>query len=189
MALYPYGSRVYGTVHPKSDWDYIAISGKVRVGEMDNGQVNIRYYTPEQFQGLLNSHHITALECYYLPYDKIIIHPPKDWEFKLHLPTLRRSISEKVSHSWVKAKKKFQSPYDRENELLRGKKSLFHSFRIASYGCQIAGLRTIFGYDEVNWIFRDIMEDPSTDWEHYESKWKESHNRLMTEFRKKAPKE
>lgn len=192
-ALYPFGSRVYGTVHPKSDWDFIAVKGKVRLGEMSNGLVNIRYYTPEQFQALLKSHHISALECHFLPrdrwYSETIIEPDEPWKFELHLPTLRRSLSEKASHSWVKAKKKFVSPYDRKNELLRGKKSLFHSFRIISYGIQIATLRTIFGYDEVNWIFREIMEDPSEDWAHYEEVWKPRHNEMMSAFRKAAPKE
>lgn len=188
VAFYPFGSRVYGTARPESDWDYVAVKGKVRLGEMDLGSVNIRYYTPEQFQALLDNHHIMALECYFLRPEQVIVAPEHPWPFKLDKAKLRHSLSEKSSHSWVKAKKKFLSPYDRENELIRGKKSLWHSIRIVSYGIQIATLRTIFGYNEVNHIFNDIMDDQSQDWDHYEEKWKPVRNAMLTKFREVAPK-
>jgi len=187
-ALYPFGSRVYGTARSDSDWDYVAIKDQVRLGEMNKGLINIRYLTPNHFQRLLDEHHIMALECYHLPSDKVLIQPDVPWKFKLDKARLRHSLSEKSSHSWVKAKKKFVSPYDREKELERGKKSLWHSIRIISFGIQIATSRSIFRYSEVNHLFKEIMDDLSEDWQHYEEKWKPVRNSMLTNFREVAPK-
>lgn len=191
-AVYPFGSRVYGTARPGSDWDFVVVTGKDRTGEMENGLINIKYLTPDHFQHLLDEHHIMALECHFLPrglwYDQYIVEPDKPWKFKLDLSKLRHSLSEKSSHSWVKAKKKFVSPYDRKNELERGKKSLWHSIRIIDFGIQIATLRTIFGYNELNHIFREIMDNPSENWQDYEEKWKPVRNAMLTRFREVAPK-
>lgn len=188
LALYPYGSRVYGTAQETSDWDYIGIDHDVKIGEMTRGNYNIKLMTPEHFQHLLDEHHIVALECYFLPTHMIEINPPFTWNFKLSKSKLRHSFMEKVSKDWVKAKKKFTSPYDVENELYRGKKALFHSFRILSYGIQIAKFGKIIHYDEMNSYYDEIMTNPSTNWEDYEKEWKEYYNRLCSEFRKVAPK-
>ena len=186
MALYPYGSRVYGTAQETSDWDYVAIDKDVKTGEMIRGNVNIKLMTPEHFQNLLDEHHITAIECYFLPEHLIEIKPEKSWRFNLSLSKLRHSFMEKVSKDWVRAKKKFISPYDVQDELYRGKKSLFHSFRILSYGIQIAKFGKIIHYDEMNNVYESILTNPSTNWEDYEKEWKEYYNKLSIEFRKVA---
>lgn len=190
QALYPYGSRIYGTAQEGSDWDYIAIDKNAKTGEMIRGNCNIKLMTPEHFQGMLNEHHVVALECLFLPEHLIEIKPQKQWKFELSLPALRHSFMEKVSKDWVKAKKKFISPYDNAtDELYRGKKSLFHSFRILSYGIQIAKHKKIVRYDEMNEIYEAIMTNPSNDWLDYEKEWKEKYNFYSSEFRKVAPKE
>ncbi len=189
LALYPYGSRVYNTAHEHSDWDYIAIDKNAGTGEMSRGNINLKIMSSEHFQSLLDEHHITALECYYLPEYLIEIKPSKPWKFKLSLSKLRHSFMEKVSKDWVRAKKKFVSPYEHaEDELYRGKKSLFHSFRILSYGIQIAKFNKIVHYDEMNSVYFKIMQNPSPNWEDYEKEWKEYYNALSTDFRKLAPK-
>lgn len=188
-ALYPYGSRVYGTAHEHSDWDYIAIDQTGRVDEMIRGQINLKIMTPEHFQSMLDEHHVTVLECLYLPASMIEIKPAKPWLFKLSKEKLRHSFMEKVSKDWVKAKKKFVSPYEHaEDEMYRGKKSLYHSFRILSYGIQIAKFGKIVAYDEMNSVYNKIMSNPSTVWTDYEDEWKAYYNSLCSEFRKVAPK-
>lgn len=189
-AVYPYGSRVYGTEQEGSDWDFIAISNDADNGEMErDGLINLKVMSPEHFQSLLDRHNISALECLFLPRDSILVEPPRDWEWNLSLSSLRTSISKKSNNSWVKAKKKMVAPYDwAEGENLRGRKSLFHSFRILMFGIQIASEGKIYDYSEANEIFEDIITDPSNDWQHYYDKWKAKHNSLATEFRKLAPK-
>lgn len=188
-AVYPYGSRVYGTAQEHSDWDYVVIRENAKDGEIRPGLINLKMMSPAHFQKLLDEHRITALECFFLPEDKVLRKPSKPWVFKLDKKTLRRSISEKSSHSWVKARKKFISPYNRANEMERGKKSLFHSLRIIMFGIQIARDGHISDYSEANYIFEDIMTDPSISWENYEKQWKKARNELLTKFRTLAPKE
>ncbi len=189
-ALYPYGSRVYGTAQADSDWDFIAIHPDAGKGEMeDDGLINLKVMSPEHFQSLLNQHNISTLECFFLPPEDILVKPTEKWKWTLNPSKLRGSISKKASNSWVKAKKKLIEPYEwAEGENKRGRKSLFHSFRILMYGIQIAKDGGIHNYEEANWIFEDIMTDPSDDWENYYNKWKSKHNELSTEFRKLAPK-
>lgn len=190
VACYTYGSRVYGTFQKNSDWDYILIDEQSRDSEMDMGVINVTYMTPSHFQDLLDRHNITALECYFLPKDLVIKASPVPWQFKLSLVKLRHSLSEKASQSFVKAKKKFVAPYewaDKERE--RGKKSLFHSFRILNFGIQIASHGRITDYTAANHIFEEIMTNSSNDWEDYQKRWKPEFNELATEFKKIAPKE
>lgn len=188
-ALYQYGSRVYGTIHTLSDWDYVGVENLgASTGEIVNGNNNIKVMGRKHFQKLLDEHNITALECYFLPNEFVVYAPISPWNFKLDLAKLRKSISEKSNHSWVKAKKKFKSPYNVPGEILRGKKSLFHSLRIVGFGIQIATRGLISNYSESNWIFEDIMSSKETIWQPYEKKWKPIHNHLMSEFRKVAPK-
>lgn len=188
-ALYPYGSRIYGTAQKHSDWDYIAVDDNFATGEMSRGSANIKFMNLQHFQKLLDEHHIIALECFFLPEDKVEIKPAKPWKFKLDRVKLRHSFMEKASKDWVKAKKKFISPYDKvQNELYRGKKSLFHAFRILSYGIQISKFGKIIAYNEMNDVYLKIMTNTSTIWEDYEKDWKPFFNTLSSDFRKVAPK-
>ena len=188
-ALYPYGSRVYGTDQPDSDYDYILVSEDAGNGEMIQGDKNYKCMSPAHFQKLLDEHNISALECLFLPEELVIVHPKVPWTFKLDKLKLRRSISAKANHSWVKAKKKLIFPYDwATDETRRGQKSLFHSFRILNYGIQIAKDGKITNYAAANDIFEEIMTDPNISWDNYEAKWKKRHNFLFSEFRKLAPK-
>jgi hypothetical protein len=130
-----------------------------------------------------------ALECYLLPEQHILKPASVKWAFELDLVKLRHSLSGKASQSFVKAKKKFISPYEwADQERERGKKSLFHSFRILNFGLQIAQHGRIVNYAAANHIFEEIFSEPSNDWEVYQERWKPEFNMLNTEFRKVAPK-
>lgn len=189
IAIYPYGSRVYGTDRPNSDWDYVQVEADATNEEMTHGNLNIKKISPAHFQEMLSNHHITALECYFLPEDKVKKLPETSWGFKLDLFKLRSSISEKASHSWVKAKKKLESPYDWAiDERERGKKSLFHSFRILNFGIQIARDGKISDYSGANNFYHEIISMDSVYWEDYQTAFKQRHNELSTEFKKLAPK-
>jgi hypothetical protein len=72
-----------------------------------------------------------ALECFFntspiLKYDT---------EFELDLFSLRKKISAICNNSWVKASKKLNLV---EEDDYTGLKSLFHSFRILSFGIDLA---------------------------------------------------
>lgn len=135
--------------------------------------------------------------------------------YGLDLFKLRSLISEKASHSWVRAKKKFVVCKDRN--IYSGKKSLWHSLRILSFGIQIAkygyikNIRTpimemyhnllfcdkldfcVESYSKIDFFKEHIklfvgFDNKSEDWSHYDKYFRKIYNELTTEFRKYAPK-
>jgi len=146
---------------------------------MRHGEVNIKYWTPEHFQRLLDEHHVTALECYFLEpdfhYSENIVHPPEPWKFELDKAKLYESLIEKADRDWVKAERWLSASHKTPENIRKAKKAIWHAFRILSFGSQIVDSRKIY-YDEANWAHQSIMNDPAEDWEHYETKWRTDYN-------------
>lgn len=195
-ALYEYGSFVYKTNRPDSDYDHILIYenydqhdqfDKEVVCDTDEGIRKLKHsfnaMGKEAFQKALDDHEIYALECLFLPEKHIVKEPPEPWKFTLDLAKLRASISEKASHSFVKAKKKIM-----QGDILIGKKSLFHSLRILNFGAQLAVSKEILDYQSPNWLWEEIFAEPSENWEDYQEKYKAKYNMLATHFRLHASK-
>lgn len=106
LAMYTYGSHVYGTNVEGSDEDYIVVLSHVRethdLVERDNKSFVIHDKTSLQ-RGIW-AHEPYALETYFLP-EKHRLKATIEWDFKLEKRVLRESFSQKASHAWVKAKK------------------------------------------------------------------------------------
>lgn len=188
ISIFPYGSRVYGTNSEKSDYDFIIISNKsvkeFALSSNDN-KINVHLYSVSDFQEQLNNHKISAMECFFLPKDKLL-KSSNLFKFKLNKNLLRSVISEKASHSWVKAKKKLE--VEKDKDVYIAKKSLFHSLRIIDFGTQIAKDGKIIDYSSSNNIWDEIKDDGIDDWDFYKEKYQDIFNSRMTEFRKLAPK-
>lgn len=186
--VYPYGSRVYKTNSEQSDYDFIIVcNSQVRefaLSSFDN-KINIHLYSVADFQEQLDNHKISAMECLFLPKD-LLLKSNHNFSFKLSKDKLRTSISEKASHSWVKAKKKLEVEKDRN--IYIAKKSLFHSFRIIDFGTQIASENRIVNYSSSNYLWKEIIENESEEWDDYKNKYQDLFNAKMTDFRKVAPK-
>lgn len=206
LAYLPYGSRVYGTHSKNSDWDSIKIVRGLDIEIESYGtsqfsepgrpsEFNQRIMSIDKFQKKLDEHDVVALEAYFGVVD---VHALQniDVTFTLDLQLLRHSFSQKVSNSWVKAKKIFEvevpkyGPNDltRFNQIHRAKKSLFHSLRIIRFGIQIANHGKITDFSECNKIHDDIINDESSVWGHYDDKYRSIKNAYLTEFRELAPK-
>lgn len=186
--IYSYGSQVYGTANELSDHDFFIVCQNGTVKDefaVTKNNISCHFYNDNTFQDLLDRHKISAMECFFLP-EEIILLNNKKFKFKVDLEKLRPAISEKASHSWVKAKKKFEVEKDRNVYI--AKKSLFHSLRIIDFGSQIAKLGKIDNYSSSNYLWEDIYTDPNETWEPYKEKYQEIFNIKMTEFRKLAPK-
>lgn len=184
--VYLYGSRVYGTARKDSDYDFIiVVEDRLENGSIQlmNDMVNITIYDLNMFQQLLNDHEISILECIFLPDDKKI--EKRHFEFNLDLKKLRKSLSKKSSNSYVKAKKKMT--VEKDFDVYVAQKSLFHSFRILHFGAQLAKCGKIVNYSEANWVWDDIVDSKSVDWNEYHSGWHNTYNLLKTMFRKAAP--
>lgn len=190
-AVYPYGSRVYGTESPQSDYDYIVVaSGKgVNDGQQYDSYdktLSVHVYDSEHWQDLLDQHKIMAMECQFIRnsgYSPILEN--RKFKFTLNKSVLRSEISAKASNSWVKCKKKLEV----ENDYYIGIKSLFHSFRIPYFGLQIAQTGEILYYHEANPLWnhdfkRLLISKPSWSW--IKETYQQQHNKLLTEFRKYA---
>lgn len=177
VLIIPYGSRVYGTHNEKSDYDYLAIVLGGQTGiEYDWHDINITIYSHKDFQDQLKECKIHALEAYF--------HQEIPFYFKLNLGKLRSSLSEKASHSFVKAKKKIEVGTD----YYIGWKSLFHSLRILNFGIQIGKHGKIVNYGEANHYWDEIKNANQYNWQYFKAKYQPIYNELSTEFKKLAPK-
>lgn len=191
LNIYPYGSRVYGTFSVDSDFDYIIVA-KDNVVDRDSldssyHKINATIYSESSFKKKIVEHSVSAIECLSVSPSTCLKHT-KSFVFNYDRSTLRSSFSEKSSHSWVKAKKKFEVEKDRNVYI--AKKSLFHSMRIADFAIQIAlsPSHTISNFTSCVDLWKEINENPAQDWPAYKVKYQDEYNSLMSQFRKLAPK-
>lgn len=192
VAMFDYGSRVYKTNTEISDRDVVVVLKNhqndlltSKLIEQLSKIFDVTAYSEEQFLEKVNLHDIDALECMYLPNDSVYKNELIGFNIPIHLPTLRHSVSQKASNSWVKAKKKFSVEADFDPYI--GKKSAWHSIRILDFGTQIATNQKIINYTSVNHLYQPIMNCQT--WEELELNFKKVHNEYASKFRLHAPKE
>ncbi|MCK9574797.1 MAG: hypothetical protein WC979_02920 [Candidatus Pacearchaeota archaeon] len=182
ISKFQYGSRVYGCNTSESDFDFIVVREQPEE-KIDSVEIlgnNFTFYNEKGFQKDLDNHEISALECFFLPAH--MSEGKTDYTFELNLQKLRHSISQVSSNSWVKAKKKLA-----DGETYIAQKSLFHSLRIVEFGIQIATHGKIVDYSSAN-CYLDAIKKMPLDWSVWESRFKQTHKLLLTDFRKLAPK-
>jgi hypothetical protein len=205
VAMFPYGSQVYGTTHINSDWDvFVIVNGDividgtvvsaneynvygdvVSVGGMDH---DICVVTLDEFRNLVNKCDVKAIEMIALynrsdssndPIHDFTVRVSDGIKFcvkpivstiiddfnnmcKVNCDTIRRKIrpsfSGKYAHSEVKARQKIK-----DNEILIGVKSMYHSIRITIFG--ILFIKSImdgedgtFDFKSANHIWNDIYD-------------------------------
>lgn len=185
-AIFPLGSHVYGTNNKDSDYDFIVIVNEIpEIGsiqrELDKN-IDIHYYTVEEFQLKLDNHDIQMLECFFLPEDMYSTYIDLPFTFELDKSKLRKSISTIVNNSWVRGKKKLVVSGDYDLNLAL--KSIFYSIRILGLGIQIASHGKIITYKEYNWLLDDLYKmskvaDKDVLWKNIETKYK--HKLFKTE--------
>ena len=177
LYIFPFGSKVYGTLSNRSDDDFIVVvksNMDLKYG-IHNDNVNIHVYSDKTFRDLINKHDIAALEC--------IFSNETGYKFNLNLEQLRRSISAVASNSFVKCKKKLIVGPDYEPYI--AKKSLFHSIRILDFGIQIAKHGKIVDFSSCNHYYDIVMK--MDDWETIKDFFQPIANSLKSEFKKLAP--
>lgn len=187
IIVWRYGSRVYGSHRPDSDWDYIVIASE----KYDSKNTSIQIFTEAEFQLALQNCDILALECYYNEpiYKKFELLDPN---FKPNPAKMRISISTITSNSWVKAKKKLTISGDYDLNLAI--KSTFHSLRILDYACQILTNGKIIDWKSSNWILDELekmskVADRDQLWLNIDTKFRKLFNQRSSDFKKLAPKD
>lgn len=180
LNVYRYGSRVYGTDDEFSDDDYIVVhksftiknsyndklSFRQNALSSEDGQIQVIRYSRSGFLDAIDNYEIGALECLFLPEDKVIQEKLKfgvrnfekssvDYE----LNRMVKKVITKASNSW------FLGNRDIENERFeRAEKAYFHALRILMFGLQIKEHRKIVDYSEANYIWDKMLdlEEPLT---------------------------
>lgn len=175
LNLYTYGSVVYNTNNEKSDLDFIAIVIVKKEEQVILDNINISFYTVEEFKEKLDNHEISAIECLFLP-DDLILKKTVDFGLSIDKHKLHCECSKKASNSFVKAKKKIK-----DGHIYIGQKSLFHSIRIIDFAIQIIKHGKIVDYSSQSQIFKLILdENPNTVVE----KFKATYNLKKSELRR-----
>lgn len=177
IAIYQYGSYVYGTNSEKSDKDSIVVledteKSKELMEELKK-EYDINMYSCKDFERMIHEHEISALECLFLKDEFILKY--HQWEFNLDLPTLRNSVSQKSSNSWVKAKKKFIVEKDYAPYI--GQKSAWHAIRMLDFGTQIAQHGSIIDYSTKNELLKEILT--CSTWEDIDTKFRKEYMKQL----------
>lgn len=165
IAIFPYGSRVYGTAGDQSDHDYIIVmkagllpSGAYRDNAISNADWTIQgvVYSRTGFKDAINNYEIGALECAFLPEDKVVYKNEKwasyfkvtNWNEKAMIKAIIRKASDSRHYSNMASKNG-----DKE----RGIKSMYHALRILRFGLQLKQHQKIVDYSECNDMYEEFM--------------------------------
>jgi len=196
ITMFYYGSSVYGTLTDKSDTDIVAIvDDEIDLSEFTNGiweyhldNIDYQFINESTFIEMVKNHHIVALEMFWLPQDKIIKGDVKKYEqyFKLDKWKLRQVISGIASNAFAKAHKKMT--VEKDYDLYRGQKSLFHSIRVMLFGIQIAKYGKIEDYQEANKYWKMIYTMQDSPWQVYKETFKPIINTIRSELVVLCPK-
>lgn len=177
-----YGSKVYGTHNEKSDTDIIIVT-KAKSIDFKLNNTDYQVLALDDFKSKLYSHNIAMLETYFLDDHNIICENfgfRESLHFSVNIKTLRHSLSQTASNSFVKCKKKLTMEKDLDYV---GLKSLYHSLRILMFGIDIATNNKITNYGIANDLYHQIVNEPA-DWEYLKEKYQPLYNKLSSEFRK-----
>jgi predicted nucleotidyltransferase len=164
LAIFPYGSRVYGTANLDSDYDFIIVTksaflknGAFKQNAISSVDRKIQgvLYSRSGFIDAINNYEIGALECLFLD-PSLVILPSKffkiqKWEEK----QLVQKIIEKASASWHIASMQSKDDYKES-----AKKGIFHALRILMFGIQLKEHKRIVNFSEANELKEEINRLP-----------------------------
>eukprot|EP01012_Entosiphon_sulcatum_P058989 TRINITY_DN83247_c0_g1_i1.p1 TRINITY_DN83247_c0_g1~~TRINITY_DN83247_c0_g1_i1.p1 ORF type:complete len:619 (+),score=84.21 TRINITY_DN83247_c0_g1_i1:25-1881(+) len=211
IAVYLFGSRVYGCHGPDSDFDFVAIvldekfarvalairtASGIAEGGFDSGAeeavvlsgtgetpFDVTVHSMRHFRQLLDQQDVRAFECVCLPPGPFVLHEMLHFEWRVELPVLRTSLSRWANNSWSKGHKKLS--FEAHAELV-GMKSLFHALRIMAFGLQLARDGRITDYSVANIHWRAICAI-GPDWPRLKEALQPEFRKSQSEFRRFAP--
>lgn len=164
LAIYPYGSRVYGTASETSDHDYIIVtkgaflkSGAFKQNAISSDDRKIQgvLYSRSGFIDALNNYEIGALECLFLDPSVVVL---SKWPFKLQKWDEKEMVSkiiQKASASWH-----IGSQQSKDGFKAIAKKGIFHALRILMFGVQLKENKKIVDYTEANELKKEFDRLP-----------------------------
>lgn len=192
LAMWSFGSTVYKNKEADDHDLYVVIKHDPAFGlfymkfEVEN--YDIQVVCEKTFDGMLNDHHIAALECINAPMSQTHVmncyYVERLAKFEINLGKLRESISKVSSNSYVKAKKKIivEADFDLESSV----KSLWHSLRILQFGTQLATTGSIENFAQTNDLYAKIIQnyiETGVNWDEIHKIWKPIHNEYSSAFK------
>jgi predicted nucleotidyltransferase len=186
VALFRFGSQVYGTTTSKSDLDFVSVildedgnkrkemnvdtesmpGGERRNGDSDDrfiysesiGGLNydIHIRTCTEFQSLLDAQNVPTIEAYFSP---VIIEGETIMNPKFSYALDKTKLRSTVSGkaSLAHVKAKKKILVERDRDFYIAKKSLFHAIRLYYFGCQLGSTGTIADFVCCRDLFLEIM--------------------------------
>lgn len=166
LNIYPYGSKIYGTNDEYSDSDYIIVfksaflpSGAFKDNAISSSDREIQgvCYSRSGFIDAINNYEISALECLFLPEDKVI---QNKWDFKINKwndKEFIKKIITKASSSWHFATLSFK-----DNNIESSLKNVYHSIRILDFGIQLKKHKKIINYSSMNKLKEELYNKYNT---------------------------
>lgn len=163
LNIYPYGSVVYSCNNEYSDEDFIIVykssllpSGAFKDNAIssDDHQIQGVCYSRTGFIDAINNYDIGALECLFLPEDKII---QKKWNFgitKWDNKEFVKKIITKASSSWY-----FSTLADKQGNTPEVMVNIYHALRILYFGIQIKKYNKIVNYSSCNKLRKEIFNN------------------------------
>jgi hypothetical protein len=165
LNVYPYGSKIYGTDDEYSDSDHIIVfkssllpSGAFKDNAISSNDREIQgvCYSRSGFIDAINNYDITALECIFLPEDKVIQKKMNFGITKYNEKEFAKKIITKASSSWH-----FAILANKDDNVESCAKNVFHALRILDFGIQIKEHQKIVNYSSMNEI-KDKIYDAET---------------------------
>lgn len=162
LNIYMFGSKIYGTDDEYSDSDYIIVfkssflpSGAFKDNAISSVDRSIQgtCYSRSGFIDAINNYEIAALECIFLPEDKIV---QKKMDFgitKYNEKEFSKKIISKASSSWH-----FATLANKDGNVESCAKNVFHTLRILDFGIQIKENHKILNYSSMNNLKEKIYD-------------------------------
>lgn len=201
------GSIVYGTVNAHSDIDELVIvpdkykeflSGYEKnmfeyrhSSEISSTKTDTQYVCESDFQQMIDNYDVMAIETVCAPTKHTLYFNGDKCHIDSRKPydkwKIRQSFSGTASNSWAKAHKKMT--VEKDLDMYRGVKSLFHSLRILMFANQICETGDIYDFKEATHLWPE-MYDHINDWkwEDYKEAYKPMYNQLRSKLTILAPK-
>jgi len=170
IAIFPYGSRVYGFANENSDEDYIIViknaflkSGSFRDNAISNEDKSIQgvLYSRTGFIDAINNYNMPAMECLSLEKD-IIFNKWKFAVYKWDEKELIKKVIQQSSASWHIATEQSKNGFKD-----RAKKGIFHSLRILDFGLQLKENKKIINFQSCNDLYYEINDIENFDDRNY----------------------